>query len=288
MNKRYYLVDYIHFIYFFIVSLIIIIFRQKIEKFYLYIIFFTIYSLYIIEISKLYKQHPNNILIKFLRLMYPILFFTFVYKIISGYVTVFYDRFLDEYVLQLQNTIFGGQPVLMLEKIVSPYFTEYMKFSYFTYYLYLPTIGFLLFFKKRYKDLIEFVTIISFVFYICYIGFVIFPVEGPRFTLIEFFKIKYLKGFFFTNLQNIIMKHGAVTGACVPSSHIAVAWTALYFIKKFFGSKTFYIILPFTISLSLAVVYNRYHYTFDVILGWIFAYIGIKLGYMLLRKYETG
>ncbi len=286
MKKQYYLLDYINFIYFFVVSVIIVLFRYRVEKYYLYILFFLLYSLFIIKISKLYLSHPNNSIIKFLRFLYPILFFTFVYRIISGYVTLFYGHFLDEYVLNMQRSILGGQPVLMLEKIISPYFTEFMKFSYFTYYLYIPIVGLILFFQKKYKEVLEFLAITTFVFYLCYIGFLIFPVEGPRFALLDVFKIKHLQGFFFTKLQDTIMKYGAVTGACIPSSHIAVSWTVLFFIKKFFNRRIFFIVLPFTLSLTLAVVYNRYHYALDVVLGWITAYIGIKIGYLLYKKYE--
>ncbi len=287
MKKRYFLFDYINFIYFSVIFFLITVFHSRIERYYLYLIFFIIYALFIIKISKLYLEHPENKIILFLRYTYPILFFTFVYRIISGYVTVLYGHFLDIYVLNFQKSLFGTQPVLALEKIVSPYFTEYMKFTYFTYYLYLPGIGFTLFFQKRYKDLIKFLSVITFTFYICYIGFVIFPIEGPRFTLLDTFTIKHLEGFFFTKFQNLIMKYGAVTGACMPSSHVAVAWASLYFIRKFFGKTIFYFIIPFTISLTLAVVYNRYHYFSDAVMGLLFAYIGIKIGNYLYEKYEN-
>jgi membrane-associated phospholipid phosphatase len=56
-------------------------------------------------------------------------------------------------------------------------------------------------------------------------------------------------------------------GTCFPSSHVAVAWVALFCLRRIFGNRWFALILPFTLSLTVAVVYNRYHYLADALAG---------------------
>lgn len=69
------------------------------------------------------------------------------------------------------------------------------------------------------------------------------------------------------------MRGGAARGACMPSSHVAVAWVSLFSIGKLWSRKSFWIILPFTVAMTLSVVYNRYHYVSDAIAGMIIAFI---------------
>jgi membrane-associated phospholipid phosphatase len=206
-------------------------------------------------------------------MFYPIFTFIFVYKSIEGYVLILHKKFLDAHILKLEELIFGINPALALQKIVNKPLTEFLKFSYFSYYFYVPIPALILFYQKRYKELERFVFTITLTFYACYIGFIIYPVQGPWFELKDSFYIKDLEGWFFTELQDFIMKRGAVRGACMPSSHLAVAWVSLFFIKKYFGKKIFYSILPLTLSMTFSIVYNRYHYFTDAVMGLIFAFI---------------
>lgn len=264
---------------------VVLIFRNKIRNVPYYLIFYILYALYIISINKLYYRMPKNKLIVFLKYLYPLLTSLFVYKSIQGYVTVFYGGFIDDVVINFQNFLFNTQPVLYLERFIHPVVTEIMRFSYFTYYFYVPVSVCILYFTGRYKDLEYFVFIITFTFYICCIGFVLFPVYGPRFSLRMYFQVSSLKGYVFTPLMDYIMKNGQVIGACMPSSHLALAWNAIFLIKKFFGKKPFFIFLPVVMLMSIAIVYNRYHYWLDAVMGILIAWLCYKIGNWLYNKY---
>ncbi len=245
-----------------------------------------VYLVYILAITELYQKNPSNRIIAFLRMTYPIITMLINYRTISGFVTVLHGRFIDEYVLNFQQIIFGTQPVLFLERFVSPIMTELMKLCYFSYYFYMPVVVLILFFKKRDRDLEYFVFMVTFIFYICYIGFILYPIEGPRYTLASLFKIKELHGFIITPLHNFFMKNFQTIGACMPSSHVAAAWAILFLVKKFFGRKPFAILLPVIIIISIAVVYNRYHYLMDSIVGMLVTLVFYPLGKKLYLWYN--
>ncbi len=277
MQVKFKAIDYLSIIYFSLIGLLISAFHYKVDYWYFYLIAYFSYICIIVLLAYLSTRLPENKVIKFLRLTYPIITFTFVYKSIQGYVLILHNHFLDHHITTLEKIIFGTNPTLALEKIVSKPLTEFLKFSYFSYYFYVPVPAIILFFKKRYNELEKFVFTITFTFYISYIGFVLYPIQGPRYTLAEAYNIKKLSGYIFTPLQDFIMANGAVRGACMPSSHLAVAWVSLFLIKKFFGKKPFWLIFPFTLAMTFSIVYNRYHYITDGVIGLIVGLICFQL-----------
>ncbi len=286
MKKRFTLYDIVSFVYIAWVIIIVGLYYQKVNFWYWYILGYIAYFFYILIITKLYQKNPENKLISFFRITYPIITMLANYRTISGFVTVIYGRFIDEYVIHFQQIIFGTQPVLFLEGFVSPVMTELMKFCYFSYYFYMPVVVLILFFKNRYKDLEYFVFMVTFIFYICYIGFVLYPIEGPRYTLAHLFHIKELQGFIITPLHNFVMGSLQTIGACMPSSHVAAAWSILFLVKKFFGKKPFFILFPVIIIISIAVVYNRYHYLMDSLMGMLVTLIFYPIGKKLYLAYN--
>lgn len=282
-NKKLNLIDIVTLIYITWVLGIIIIFNKKIEHFYFYLAGYICYILLIIFIHKLYLRMPEKKLVILLKYCYPIIFLEFLYKAIEKYVTIFYGGFLDDIIINIESIFFNINPALYLERFITPLLTEIMKFSYLIYYFYMPFLILALFFMKRYGDMVYSVFIMSLTFYACYIGFVLFPVEGPRFSFD--FHVPVLKGYFFSHIQESIMKYGQSIGACMPSSHIAAAWNVVFLVKKFLGKRLFYLLFVLTILMSVSIVYNRYHYFSDGVAGIITAYISYQAGKMFFRKW---
>ncbi|MBU1077861.1 MAG: phosphatase PAP2 family protein [Spirochaetes bacterium] len=286
-QKRFNVIDLISMIYACTILILLVLFKRKINNWALYITIYGSFLFLILIIHKLYIHYGSKKIILFLKYFYPVLTFGIIYKSIEGYVTILHDGFLDNLVINFQYIILGFQPVLWLEKFIHPVITEIFKFSYFTYYFYVPVAALILFFRKRWNDLEYFVFIITFTFYVCYIGFILFPVQGPRFALSSYFGISNLNGYLFSLLQDFLMKNGQTIGAAMPSSHLAVAWNALFLIRKFFGKKPFLIILPLTLLMSIAIVYNRYHYFMDGIAGIIVSFLCFRIGTRIYNKYNT-
>ena len=265
-------IDYLSIIYFSLVSILIVIFHASVPHWPWYLISHTAYLLLILLIVTEAQRHPHNLTLKFLRYLYPLLASAFVYTSLEGYALIFQGRFLDSSINAWEKSLFGMSPNLWLEHWVSKPLTEYFMFNYFSYYLYLAIPSLVLFLQKRWQDLEAYIFYLMVAFYVAYLGFLIVPAEGPIYSLKNDFAIPRLTGYIFTSLQQSIMNNDP-HGTCFPSSHVAVTWTAVWSMGRIFGRKLFWIIFPFAASLTVAVVYNRYHYLVDALAGIFTAFL---------------
>ncbi len=229
-------------------------------------------------------QWPRSRWLTFIRLGYPLLAILFLYRGIEGHAVLLHGRFLDAEVANWERGLLGFYPNLALEAIVSKPLTEFLKFSYFSYYFYIVLPPLLLFFKRRDADMAVFVFTASLTFYVSFVGFVLLPLEGPRYFFGGQFRIPHLEGYFFSTLQDWLMARAAARGACFPSSHLAVAWVSLFMVRRYFGPRPFWLILPLTVSMTFAIVYNRYHYAVDAVAGLLTGWLCWNLSRWLLPR----
>lgn len=290
------LIDFLFIGYMLLLSLIILFFHNGVDKWLGYIGIHFILILVIILLIYFANRTESKIL-KFLRWWYPVLLFTFNYKEINAFTHILVNEWKDVSILNFEKIIFGGHPTLWLERFATPMLTEVMKLDYFSYYLMMPVGAAVLYFSGKKKAYIRYISTICFAFYISYIGFIVYPVRGPRYTLYDKYTKDYsvnikefygpfveddvaskntmaLKGYAITNLQDYIMRYGSLHGGCMPSSHIAVAFVCMI-MMWFYKRKMFYVYLPLVSVLCIAVVYNRYHYISDVFAGILVAVMAV-------------
>lgn len=105
-------------------------------------------------------------------------------------------------------------------------------------------------------------------FYLCYIVFLFFPVAGPRYA--------------FDAAQNAaadvwparfaawLLDRGDSWGAAFPSSHVAASVVATGMALRYWRTVGL-VLLPFTIGLTLSVVYGQFHYAVDSLTGLLVA-----------------
>jgi len=283
--KKFTLIDMLFLGYMCFLSLLILLMPGSVDGWYLYVAAHAVLIVLILVMVPVLENSSSSILV-FIRWWYPVLLFTFNYKEINGLTHVIFQNWMDGSILNIENALFGVHPTLWLERFVSPFVTEIMKADYFTYYLMIPVGAGVLYFTGRKKEYIRYLSTVCLAFYISYAGFILYPVRGPRYTLYDRYTKDYpvrvgdyygpyvekdvagkatyaLKGYFFTDLQDVIMKYGSLHGGCMPSSHIAVAFVCMI-MMWLYRRRVFYIYLPFVSLLCLAVVYNRYHYVSDV------------------------
>ncbi|MGM0567842.1 MAG: phosphatase PAP2 family protein [Elusimicrobiota bacterium] len=305
--KHYTLIDILFMGYLLVLSLLILFFNEGVEGWYNYIlihlgaIFFLLFFVPVLNNS-------SNRFLNFLRWWYPILLFTFLYKEINAFTRIIVHNWQDFKVMQFEEQLLGVNLTLWLEEFISPFLTELMKFSYFSYYLMIPVGAAFLYFSGKRKHYIRFLSTICLAFFISYIGFILFPVRGPRYTLYDKYTKDYevnigefygslvepdvagmqtfaLKGGVFTSMQDYIMRYGSLHGGCMPSSHVAVAFVCMM-MMWLYRRKVFYVYLPLVILLSVSVVYNRYHYVSDVIAGLAVGLLAFYLTPLLQRRWE--
>lgn len=305
--KDYTVVDMLFVFYMLALSLLILFFHDGVKGWPFYIIVHAVVIFLILFFVPILNRSEVKIL-NLLRWWYPVLLFLFNYKEINAFTHIIFSQWMDPAVLEFEKLLFGVHPSLWMESFVSPFMTELMKFDYFTYYPMVWVSSGVLFFSGKRKEFIRCLATICIAFYISYIGFIVCPIRGPRYTLLDRYTKDYpvkvgdyygpfvekdvagkdtmaLKGYFFTNLQDHIMRYGSLHGGCMPSSHIAVAFVCMM-MMLIYKRKIFYVYLPLVSLLCISVVYCRYHYISDVFAGLLVGAIAIYVTPYLMRFYD--
>ncbi|HHE37109.1 MAG TPA: phosphatase PAP2 family protein [Candidatus Cloacimonetes bacterium] len=243
-------------------------------------IHFPVFLMIGIVIYILIRNEKHSGILSFLRDWYPVIAFTYFFEATSALNKVIFPDFLDPFFQKIDFHIFGYQPAIVWGiKLDYFWLQELMHFAYFCYYLMIPVLGFLLYFKKR-EAFHRFVFSISFLFYFCYLIFNILPVIGGRaLEGATFLTTEYRYGIF-TRIMALIYNNTAHLGGAFPSSHVAVAVgvtiSALRDVK-WFG----WILIPISFLLSISTIYCHYHYFIDTVAGLFFGigiyYLGLKI-----------
>ncbi|MFC1546482.1 phosphatase PAP2 family protein [bacterium] len=260
--------------YYLFLSVLVLIFNKNLPYWWMYI-FLHIFIMYIVFLFVRDTDRSQNEVLKFLRYFYPILLYTVMYEEVNSLVHIIFPEWLDRHVYDVEYALFGFHATAILDKIKSLWVTEFFKISYFSYYwiVFIP-MSYLLITKKT-NAAVDYIETMSIAYYICYIGFIFFPVRGPRYELTHLHP-EPLAGFIISPIQDFIMKTGSMYGGCMPSSHVAAAWVSAAMIYRYMR-KAFIPVLILVIFLSISTVYCRYHYFLDVIAGFIVFLIALYI-----------
>lgn len=238
--------------------------------------------MFLIYFLIIYREKTNNGFISLLRDWYPILLYGILFEE-TGFINrgIFSD-YIDKFFIELEYSIFGMHPAIELGNMFgNVYIMEFFHFAYFTYYLIIPGLGFILYFKDK-KQYFEYLFVSSFTFYTCLITYIFLPVLGARYYSNPPYNSGpfWEEGFLFVPIMRFIYKVGEVDGAAFPSSHVALAIIILIY-TFLYARKYLLIGSVIIISLIISTVYCRFHYVVDVLASFIWApitfYIGRKL-----------
>jgi len=280
---RFKLVDILTFSYIGILSLLIILFRSRLEGWYLYIIFHCLFIFFIFFLIWLDRRYQNKI-ISLLHYGYPLLSFPLMYEELGQFIHLIFPYWFDFAIHRLELSILCVYPTIWLQKLVTPWTTEFFKLAYFSYYLVVPIAVLALYLRGDMRIFEELVTTLAFIFYICYIGFILMPVEGPRYALAPLYTVK-LKGYIITSFQDFLTEIGALHGGCMPSSHVAVAFVSLIIVRRYV-KLVYYFLLPAVLCLFVSTIYTRDHYFSDVIAGLLVGWLGLSLVPRMMKIWD--
>lgn len=211
----------------------------------------------------------------FVRVLYPAMLYSLFYSELERADHWIFPGFLDQQLVAFERAIFGVDPNLWIMNAQTAWANEIMMLGYFSYYLLIPLVALPLFLRGRINDLRGMLYGTTVAFVISYIGFVVFPVEGPRYYLAAHFP-EPLAGWVFVPLVRYIIDQGAIHGGCMPSSHVAVALVILFWARRTMprmGS----ILSPFVFFLILGTAWGRFHYVTDAVVGIIVAAAALAL-----------
>lgn len=162
----------------------------------------------------------------------------------------------DAPVRALDLAIFGVPPREVLQQWLPWHpVSQYLHFSYATYYLLLPLLGVTLYAAGRRREFRYVMATVLATFYFCFLCYVLFPVAGPWYDLPRA-----------GGVVDAIIERGASKGAAFPSSHVAVS-AVIWLLAWRFERRVFWVLAAVVPTLILGTVYGGYHYAIDAIVG---------------------
>ena len=197
---------------------------------------------------------------------------------------VFHSEWLDYYVLDFEQWIFGFQPTLWAEKFTTPLLTEWMMFSYVVYVPLYPILCGIIYFTRGELPMEEYFFTLGLANILCDIGFILFPVASPMYFIKEVYTVP-LDGYVFTFLGELMRKYLHFAGGSIPSPHAAAA-TIMWIMAYRYHRPSFHVLTPIIISLYVSTFYGRYHYLTDAVVGILVAVLALVLAPKIMRAWD--
>lgn len=207
----------------------------------------------------------TNPITRLVRNMYPLLLFGIFYNWTEPVSHMFYSQPFDTVLIDIELFLFGANAGRdMVHWLGNNYWlSEYMNFSYLSFYL-TPWLVMFFYFAKKEREFhyTGFVYVMTIFF--CFFLQSIFPAEGPIYndaSIPHHIVAGPISAFAADFLSN-----ADVPGSAMPSGHVALTVSVLLLTWQFFR-RAFWVTAPLWISLCIATVYGHFHYVIDGIAG---------------------
>lgn len=220
----------------------------------------------------------------FLRVATVTLTYAYLFGAVDKLQLVLHGRWLDEYVLDAEQYIFGFQPTLWLEDYTTPALTEWMMFSYVIYVPMYPIVCGIIYYRHGELAMEDYFFTLGLTNVLCDIGFILFPVAGPLPTIGNLYTVP-LDGYVWTYLGELMRKYLHYIGGTIPSPHCAAA-TIMWIMAHRYYRPAFYILTPVVLSLYVSTFYGRYHYLTDAVLGVAVAFVALAIVPWMARLWD--
>ena len=226
-----------------------------------------------------FHQRTSNRTLQFwIRLLSFQMMFAYVFPLVLPLQLIVSKTWHDPALLNLEQSLFGVQPTVWIQKFISPGLTEWLMFAYVAYLPLYPILCGVLYFKRGELHMEDLVFKLAIANFACDLVFILYPIAGPYFWIRDQFTVP-LKGPIFTYMGEFVRTHFQAIGSCLPSPHCTVA-TIMLLTAFRCHRPTFYVISPIILSIYISAFYARYHYLSDVLLGIV---LGVVLFFVLSR-----
>ncbi len=236
----------------------------------------------------LFNELSRNVQRKFWKFFLRVAPVTLAYAYLFGAVDklqlILHDHWLDAWVLDGEQYVFGVQPTLWLQQFMSPGLTEWLMFSYVVYLPMYPVLCGIIYYLHGDLAMEDYFFTLGFANILCDIGFIIFPVAGPMATIGNLYSVP-LKGYLWTYFGELMRSHVHYVGGTIPSPHAAAA-TIMWMMAYRYHRKSFYVLTPVVLSLYVSTFYGRYHYVTDALVGILVAFVAIALAPKLVNAWD--
>jgi membrane-associated phospholipid phosphatase len=221
---------------------------------------------------------------------FPLILIVLVYENFHDLTDLIRPDVVDGPLRRIDELMFGAEPTLFLQKITTPWLTEYMTFVYALYFGYPALILGLVYYKDDFIKFREVALALSLCFYLGLTGYMLVPAIGPRYFMADEFTVP-LSGIWLTERAAAAWnRFETVKRDCFPSLHTAISAIALIYLWRFRryyrgGLKVLGVCSVLIVSLWFSTVYLRYHWTIDVFAGWALAWFCCRSAPAFIRWY---
>ncbi len=178
---------------------------------------------------------------------------------------------LDHHLYAIDMALFGVEPAMAFDAIVSPLTTEWFSFFYFGYFFLIGAHILPIVFLARQRQLLgEFTFGLLTVFCIGHVVYMLVPGYGPFHAMAGAFKNELPSGLWHDLVMNAVRSGGAFKDI-FPSIHTAApTFIALFSFRHRHRLPFRYTWLPvalFAVNIIGATMFLRWHYLIDVVAG---------------------
>ncbi|PWU04448.1 MAG: hypothetical protein C5B51_16735 [Terriglobia bacterium] len=214
----------------------------------------------------LFEIRKPNLTTLVFRHWYPLIYVAFCYKEMALLIPAVRRTDADQWLAQVDRAIWGADPTVWLERVLTPLATEYLQIVYTLFVPVVLLIALLLWLQRRYAEFQYYAFLIAMGFLVSYIGYLIVPARGPRFLLKHLQHMPLQGLWLFNTLQQGLDQLESAHYDCFPSGHTELTILAWWSARRL-SNRLFWLYFAYTLSIIFATVYLRYHYTIDVLAG---------------------
>jgi membrane-associated phospholipid phosphatase len=218
------------------------------------------------------RRRPASPLVQGLRETVPLLACFLIYTNLHDTIGFVNPHDVHHWLAALDGLIFGVQPCVWAERLITPARTEAMQFLYLNFFWIAPSTSLALLLQRRWPEFRAATFGIVTCFFAGYALYVAFPAAPPRLVLVYEFTRNlrgYPVGFSALSAQALSLLP-VDSRAAFPSLHTAASLAALVFAWRYVRWWA-WILLPFVLGLWASTIYLRHHYFVDLAGGWLLA-----------------
>jgi membrane-associated phospholipid phosphatase len=232
-----------------------------------------------------FSEKAKNKLWRFvLRVAAVTLAFAYLFGAVDKLQLLIQGRWMDDYVLDFEQWVFGLQPTLWIEDYISKPLTEWLMFSYVIYVPMYPVICGIIYYKRGELAMEDYFFTLGLTNILCDIGFILFPVASPMYYIKQLYTVP-LEGWVWTFLGECMRKYLHFAGGSIPSPHTAAA-TIMWIMAYRYHRRSFWVLTPIVISLYVSTFYCRFHYATDAVVGLAVAFLALAIAPLLMKLWD--
>ena len=171
----------------------------------------------------------------------------------------------DVWLISADRLLLGGDLTRWLEPVVGHWPTEWFSATY-SLFLIFPMSMVLWFIARGEREALRhMLQALVLCNYVGYLGYLLVPAIGPMYTLS--YDVPLVGGWFY-QVKEALDELGRVPRDCFPSLHTSNTLVVLLIVRRY-ARPLLRIYLPLGASCIAATIYLRYHYTIDVVAGFM-------------------